>query len=218
MCGRFAVFSSVQDILAYQDFLEAVGDYEPRYNVAPGQNSLVVTSDGDGPRLRNMRWGLAPHWSRDAGMGARLINARGETAHEKPAFRESMRQRRCLVLASGFYEWQKPGRAPWFLRPAGRELFTFAGLWELWQGGEEPLYTFTILTTAPNDFMSRIHDRMPVILPREVESEWLLHGPRELLVPYAQPMEGWPVSRAVNSPANEGPRLIERVETQSEAF
>ena len=216
MCCRFALFTEIEEILAQWGIAEVEGDYLPRYNVAPTQNSLVATNDGAGLRLRSMHWGLLPHWARDDKLGTKLFNARSETAAEKPAFCDAFARRRCLVLANGFYEWSMATKQPWFIRPQGRELFAFAGLWDRWTQGDDQRETFTILTISPNDFMSSIHERMPVILPRNAEREWLETGSQELLQPYPEPLEGWEVSKLVNRVACDGPELIERFAGQTE--
>jgi len=204
MCYRFAFFTKKEDILAYREYVETLEDYEPSYNVAPGACSPVVTRDDAGSHLRAMRWGLVPAWApADA---KPLANARAESAAEKPSFRHAFAHGRCLVLASGFYEWTQD-KQPWYIRPAGREFFAFAGLYERHAGTDG----YTILTVPANDFVGRIHPRMPVILAREDEDAWLLHGARELLRPWAAPLEGWAVSRAVNRVAAGGPQLVEPV-------
>jgi putative SOS response-associated peptidase YedK len=194
----------------------------PRFNVAPTQPAPVVRvlAPGSPPTLELLRWGLVPYWAQDASIGNRLINARAESAGEKPAFRQSFRKQRCLVVADGFYEWKKEGpvKQPFLIRRQDRLPFAFAGLWARWRdpAGPPPLETFTILTTSPNDLLRPLHDRMPVILDRDAYGPWLdpaasdpdrLHS---LLVPAAT--AGWeaiPVSRAVNNPAHDEPDCIE---------
>ncbi|MCB1056336.1 MAG: SOS response-associated peptidase, partial [Acidobacteria bacterium] len=169
-----------------------------------------------------MRWGLIPHWAKDPSIGNRLINARAETAAEKPAFRSSFSKRRCLVPADGFYEWQKTGgrKQPFYLQLKEHRPFAFAGLWARWKASEdETVQSFTLLTTTPNEVAAKVHDRMPVILPPESYDRWLdpeLHD-REaleaLLLPYpAEAMEAYPVSTLVNSPQNDDPRCIEPID------
>ena len=188
----------------------------PRYNVAPSQAVPVVLLNRETTfrEVRRMRWGLVPFWAKDPSIGDRMINARAETVAAKPAFRRPFRERRCLIPADGFYEWQRQGRQkqPWYIRRRDGEPFAFAGLWDLWQPpGEEPLESCTIVTTAPNALLAPIHDRMPVILARPDFPRWLdptyqdLEALTRLLVPCpVEDFETFPVSLRVNNPANEG--------------
>ena len=169
-----------------------------------------------------VRWGLVPSWAKDEKMGARMINARGETVAEKPSFRSAVKSRRCLVPANGFYEWVRTpdGKQPHYIHFSDGRVFAFAGLWERWTKGEGgPLDTCTIITTTPNDLIANLHDRMPVILPPDHFSEWLEPAPltsaglQDLLVPHtADGMEAYPVSTYVNKPANDDSECIARVE------
>ncbi len=168
-----------------------------------------------------LRWGLVPSWAKDPQMGARMINARGETVAEKPSFRSAVKSRRCLIPADGFYEWVKTdgGKQPHFIHFADARPFAFAGLWERWNKGEgDPLETCTIITTSPNDLIAGLHDRMPVILPDDRYDEWLKPEPlaadrlSEILVAHpAGQMEAYPVSTYVNKPANDDAGCIARV-------
>ena len=167
-----------------------------------------------------MQWGLVPHWAKDPAIGNKLINARAETAAEKPSFRDAMKRRRCLIPADGFYEWKKlgKGKQPFLLRLRGGSTFAFAGLWSQWKNPDSAttLETCAILTTSPNELTATVHDRMPVILPATTWNRWLDDAPpgtpfTELLLPYpAAEMEAFPVSKRVNSPANEGRRTSRR--------
>ena len=195
--------------------------YRPRYNVAPTQEVLTVTSDGAENGGQFMKWGLIPFWAKDPSIGSRMINARAETVAEKPSFRQAFQKRRCLVLADGFYEWRKEGRlkVPMRIVLKSGEPFGFAGLWETWRSPEgELVRSCTIVTTVPNAVMEPIHNRMPVILAKETETLWLDPANsdtaelRELLVPYpAGEMEAYEVSRLVNSPGQDLPDCIARV-------
>jgi putative SOS response-associated peptidase YedK len=180
----------------------------------------VVAGEDGSRRLISMRWGLVPYWAEDPGIGSRMINARAETAAEKPAFRDSFRRRRCLVAADGFFEWQKApgGKQPYLIRLEGGAPFAFAGLWDRWRGRRgRVLETFTILTTTPNELVRPIHDRMPVILPAEARSRWLAEDAesealRELLGPLpGEGMEAFPVSQLVNSPANDSLECLQPI-------
>jgi putative SOS response-associated peptidase YedK len=189
----------------------------PRYNVAPTQTVVTVTSDG-ARQIEQMRWGLIPKWAKDASIGAKMINARAETLSEKPAFREAFKRRRCLIPADGFYEWQTLGKRKqaWHVKLQSGEPFAFAGLWEQWTAPEgEPVRTCTIVTTTPNELMSQFHHRMPVILHPADEATWLdqaLADPERLLPLLGQYpaalMEAYPVSDLVNRVANDGPQLV----------
>ena len=194
---------------------------QARFNIAPGQETLTVVSDGSRNNARYMRWGLIPSWAKDASAGSRMINARAETIDARPAFRNAFERRRCLVLADGFYEWMMVGkrRTPVRVILRSGEPFAFAGLWETWRSPEDVVVTScAIVTTTPNAVLQPIHNRMPVILPREAESLWLDMGRaspdelRRLLAPYpAADMEAYEVSSLVNSTGNDTPYVIERV-------
>ncbi len=219
MCGRFALLAP-GEVLAKFFNIESVPDPLPaRYNIAPTQPVLALrlATDGQQREFALFRWGLVPSWSKDLKMGARMINARSETAREKPAFRAAFKRRRCLIPASGFYEWQAINgrKQPMYIHPQDGALFAFAGLWELWQGADgSELETCTILTTTPNELMAPIHNRMPVIVANEDFSMWLDPGPRpddalHLLRPFPpEKMVAYPVSTLVNSPANDSPDCI----------
>ena len=218
MCGRFCYFSPAEAVVRLFG-VAGVEDQPLRYNIAPTQSAPVVrAADGARREWAALRWGLVPFWAKDPGIGNRMINARGETVASKPAFRAAFRRRRCLVLADGFYEWQKVpgGKQPWLIAQASGEPFAMAGLWESWSGDgrEEPLETCTIITTAGNAMMRELHDRMPVILDAAGIDEWLDPAAKpERLTPLLAPapdgvLEARAVSRRVNSPANDGPELI----------
>jgi len=219
MCGRFTLFTPASRLA--EVFLpgEAV-TLAPRYNIAPSQPVLTVrTSPATGRReFATPRWGLVPSWAKDASIGNRLINARAETVSEKPAFRRAFRERRCLVPADGFYEWkqEEKGKRPFFIRMRGADPFAFAGLWERWEGiTGEAVETCVILTTAPNELLGALHDRMPLILPPEAYGPWLDPAVRspEALSPLLKPfpadaMEAYPVGRSVNNPRTDDPSCI----------
>jgi putative SOS response-associated peptidase YedK len=179
---------------------------------------LTVLDADDGRRAGFLRWGLIPSWAKEPSIGDRMINARAETVAEKPSFRRALQKRRCLILADGFYEWRAEGKrkTPMFISLASREPFGFAGLWESWRSPTgETVRSCTIITTAPNALMESIHNRMPVILPREVEARWLdrsIEDPARLLpllAPYpAGEMDAYEVAALVNSPRNDSPACI----------
>lgn len=197
-------------------------NYRPRFNIAPTQVVPVVRSGPDGHReWAPCRWGLIPSWANDLKIGARMINARSETAAEKPSFRKALSTRRCLIPADGFFEWAKTpeGKQPFHIRFSDRRPFAFGGLWERWQQGPgDTIDSFTILTTSPNAVTAPIHNRMPVILAPEAWDEWLEDEPlmverREILFnPFSpEDMEAVAVSKRVNSPANDDVGCLERL-------
>lgn len=218
MCGRFTITASA--VALKETFpLFDLPDHVPRYNMAPTQMIPAIVQRGDGPKSAFLRWGLVPHWADDAKIGYRMINARAETVASKPAFRSPFRKRRCLVLADGFYEWRKEGisKRPMRIVLKSRQPFGFAGLWDQWTDRVtgQGVRSCAIITTQPNELMVSIHDRMPVILPREAHALWLdqdvddLLALQSLLQPYpAGEMEAYPVSRLVNSVKNEMPECI----------
>lgn len=223
MCGRFTLSANVADLAArfMTSQTTAVEGLRPRYNIAPMQKSVIIKNE-EPDALTLATWGLIPVWSKDASIAAKLINARGETVAEKPSFRSAFKKRRCLVLADGFYEWQKSpdgkSKTPMLIRLANGEPFAMAGLWENWKPLDAPesewRSTFTVITIGPNELMAPIHDRMPVILPRGRERDWLTPGGGEvelhdLIRPYpAQLMSARPVSSRVNSVKNDDSSLI----------
>ena len=221
MCGRYSLKADIAQLAMRFEFAADEAIHEPAYNIAPTQQVLTVTNDGE-RRASYMRWGLIPFWAKDAKIGYRMINARGETVAEKPSFRTALRKRRCLILADGFYEWQKLGgkqKRPMRIVLKSGEPFAFAGLWETWKDPEgEMVKSCTIITTAANDFLRPIHDRMPVILPRESESFWMdkeIDDPLALasvIAPYPDDeMDAFEVSTLVNNTRNKGPEVIDPV-------
>ncbi|MBI4732474.1 MAG: SOS response-associated peptidase [Chloroflexi bacterium] len=241
MCGRYAFFLNPPEPADAFPEYTFPAQIAPRYNIAPTQPILVLPNDGTN-KADFFVWGLIPSWAKDPSIGSRLINARSETLAEKPAFRSAYKYRRCLVFANGFYEWQpgglmpperhadgtkpsaqaRPGtktKVPHFIRLKTGEPFAFAGLWEHWQTADgSEVRSAAIITTEPNELMSPIHNRMPVILPRNAYAQWIDPTPHfpvdlnSLLVPYpAGEMEAYPVSTLVNSTANDRPEIIVKV-------
>ncbi len=214
MCGRFAFYSPAEAAAALFGASTSL-DISPRYNIAPTQDIAAIRNDKAGEReLVMLRWGLVPFWAKDPSIGNRMINARAETVAEKPAYRNAYKHRRCIVLADGFYEWQRHGdsKTPYFISLAAAEPFALAGLWEDWTSKEtgESLQTATLITTEANDFMMPLHHRMPVILQTDSASEWLA-GSNDLLDDVAAitpPLQAWPVDRRVNNARNEGEELL----------
>src|SRR5262245_21616149 len=201
MCGRFALHAH-PDVVKLQFGLAALPQFEPRYNIAPTMQVLIVRQGG----AAAVRWGLVPHWAKDASMGARMNNARAETVAEKPAFRDAFRSRRCLIPASGFYEWKSEFglRQPYYVHPSEGELFAFAGLWEQWRD----LQTCTVITVDANAKMAEVHDRMPAIVARADYDAWL-SGTEGLLKPCPEEAIAIRrVSRAVNNARNDTASLL----------
>lgn len=224
MCGRYTLSTPGEVITELFD-VEPPEGLSPRYNIAPTQEAAVlrVEDPDDGRSCDLLRWGLVPFWADDPSIGNRMINARSETASSKPAFRSSFKKRRCLVLADGFYEWKKEGsvKIPYWIHLPEAKPFALAGLWSRWdkEEGAEPLDTFTILTTGAHPKIRPLHDRMPVILRRDQYDLWLdptVDDKDELNALLTDEsgayLEFHPVSRRVNSPANEGPENVQPVE------
>jgi putative SOS response-associated peptidase YedK len=221
MCGRFTRSQSIPAIAEEFGAQPVLWDLEPSYNIAPTQKVAVIITDGV-KRLVPVRWGLVPSWAKDPSIGSKMINARAETITEKASYRRAFKKRRCLVVADGFYEWQTTGgaRRPMYIRLKSGKPFGFAGLYEVWKSPEgEEVTTCTIITTEANEFMKPIHERMPVIIPREHQDNWLdptIEDHTTLLELLksnpATEMEAYPVSKRVNSPSNNSPECVKRLE------
>ena len=218
MCGRYTLATPVERLAEEFGFEGSSVDLPPNYNVAPTQEVAAVLEEDGQRRLEVLRWGLIPSWADDPRIGSRMINARAETAPEKPSFRRAFRERRCLIPADGFYEWKRTngGKQPFYVHMREGRPFAFAGLWESWQeDGSPEIRSCAILTTEPNALAGQIHDRMPVILSASSYDAWLDPGAERdelaaLLAPYPEDgMEAYPVSRFVNSPSNNDPRCVE---------
>lgn len=217
MCGRFTN-AACGDVLAEEfGLVEIPSDFRPSYNIAPSHNVSVVTNKAPN-KMFLYRWGLIPSWAKDESIGNRLINARAESIAQKPAFKMAFKKQRCLVLADGFYEWEKgaSNKTPFYVRLKTQAPFSFAGLWETWSSKEgNTIFSCTIITTEPNELLAAIHNRMPVILSKEDCRRWLDPTASEqeilqrLLRPYpAELMEAYPVSKLVNSPTIDRPECI----------
>ena len=214
MCGRFTLFEP-DKVLSKEFGVSSIPPLSSRYNIAPSQAVAAVRAAlaGSGRELALLRWGLIPSWSKDPAIGNRLINARAETAHEKPSFRNAFRRHRCLIPANGFYEWQRQerGKQPFFVHMRDKRLFAFAGLWDRWESPDAGVIeTCAILTTAANTVLALIHDRMPVILPPGEYARWLDPALQDteslapLLVPFPpEEMLAFPVSTRVNTPSTD---------------
>lgn len=217
MCGRYTLKTPVSVLAERFDIEEPPSSITPSYNIAPTQQIATVLAENGKRKLEMLHWGLIPSWAKDPEVGNRMINARAETVAEKPSYRKAFQERRCLILADGFYEWQKTdnGKQPFYIRMEDESPFAFAGLWESWRNGRE-IRSCTIITTDPNELAAPIHNRMPVILHSEDYEMWLDSDFDErepltsLLKPFpADAMEAYPVSRRVNKPSNNEPGVIE---------
>jgi putative SOS response-associated peptidase YedK len=223
MCARITITTTASEIADLfglgHDLRNGSPARKARFNVAPSTLIPVVRFANGARELAELRWGLVPHWSTDS-KPAGFVNARAETAPEKPAFRDPFRHRRCLVPADGFFEWKTVGKKkkPYFIRPAGGGLFVYAGVWDRWNGPSGPVDTVAVLTVPANDLIKPLHDRMPAIVPQERFAAWL--DPKEsrpakllpLLTPYpTERMEMWPVSDRVNTVTTDDPDLLARV-------
>ena len=214
MCGRYTLIADLGDLAQRFEFDGSDFSYDPGYNIAPTESVLTVRNI-EGREAAFMRWGLVPFWAKDPKIGARMINARAETVAEKPAFRNALKKRRCLVLADGYYEWQKTpvGKKPYRIIMKSGEPFAMAGLWETWKDPQgNVLPSCTIITASASDFLAPIHNRMPVILSRESEQMWLSPGIEDaavlthMLTPCPDDaLDAYEVSTLVNYARNDSP-------------
>ena len=223
MCGRFsqaAEIEKIKDVFVHID--EGFDDIvlKPRYNIAPSQLSPVIINEEGKTKLKMFKWGLVPSWSKDTKIGYKMINARAETITEKNSYKKPFKSQRCLVVADGFYEWDRPDKntkIPYRFVMKNRKPFAMAGLWDRCKKEGEALNTFTIITCGPNELMEPIHNRMPVILPKQNQTIWLNTNSneaelKELLVPYDYTkMEKYRVSDIINSWKNDSPKCIETI-------
>ncbi len=216
MCGRFARINTAKEIKEFINLDQIEIQLGPSYNVAPTQDVAVIIENGCST-LTAMRWGLIPFWAKDISIGSKLINARGETVDEKPSFKYSFQKRRCLIVANGFYEWQKLGsnKTPYYVHLKDKHLFCFAGIYDNWKSPDgNKITSCSIITTDAIKSLKTIHPRMPVILPRENFSLWFKNNDtntlKQLLIPYQEhDLDFYEVSTDVNSPANNYSDLIE---------
>jgi len=233
MCGRYRISRRKQILEEHFDSVSGEEDWIPRYNIAPTQPVPIIRQHPKEPvrKLSLVRWGLIPSWAKDASGSATMINARSETAGTKPAFRDALKSRRCLVPADAFYEWQRTGKTkqPFCFEVRDGELFAFAGLWDRWKAPDGMwVRSCSILTTVPNELTAMVHDRMPVILDPSNYDLWLdpsmtnLEAACDLLKPYdARLMRSYPVSPRINNVANDDGECsapAETIQTQSSLF
>ncbi|MEX3624982.1 SOS response-associated peptidase [Viridibacillus arvi] len=223
MCGRFSLFSSFEDIIQTFDVEKMINEdeYTKTYNIAPTHDIITIINDGRINRMGKLRWGLIPKWASDPKISAKMINARSETIDEKPSFRESFIRRRCIIPMDSFFEWKQDNaiKQPFRIKMKNEQLFAVAGIWDTWYSSTgERINSCTMLTTSPNELMSSLHHRMPVILPKKEYENWLnpleqdTQVLRSLLVPYpTSGMDAYPVSTAVNSVRNNDQSLIQQI-------
>lgn len=217
MCGRFSLIADAEQLLRYYDLVNPERFAGARFNIAPTQEvAAVIAVDGE-HHLEYFRWGLIPSWARDRKIGYSTINARVETVADKPAFRHAFRRHRCIIPADGFYEWQgETGhKKPWRIEPEEkRALFSFAGLWELWEGEGEVIRSCTIIVGEANEALQPIHERMPLLLPRKSWSDWLDPDTDRqslesiLKAPASPPLRLYRVGMHVNNPRNDDPECL----------
>jgi putative SOS response-associated peptidase YedK len=219
MCGRFTRTANVETIVEEFGVELIDASFEPSYNIAPTQNVAAIIND-DQKRLVTMRWGLIPFWAKDEAIGNKLINARAETIQEKASFRTPFKRKRCLIVADGFYEWQKRGgeKQPFYIRLKSGKPFAFAGLYDVWESPDQSVTSCTIITTEANELMQPLHERMPVMLSEKAGDFWIAPTQSEpqalldLLKPYdAELMEAYAVSKGVNSPRNNSQNCVKPV-------
>ncbi|MCF6139319.1 SOS response-associated peptidase [Pseudalkalibacillus berkeleyi] len=222
MCGRFTLTAEIDLLMDWFEIDEFASEFniQPRFNIAPSQDIVAIVSNEGSRRAGFLKWGLIPFWAKDPSIGHKLINARSETVPEKPSFKHAFKKRRCIIPADGFFEWKKEGKhkQPKYIKMKNDQPFGFAGLWEKWKDEQgNPIHTCTVLTTEPNELMEDIHNRMPVILPREKYGNWLdVDGEQSDLIELMKPfdsasMTAYNVSTIVNSPRNEVPECIEEL-------
>lgn len=224
MCGRYNLITDAAALVDFFDIEQVLIDasqFAAHYNIAPGRNVPLVRDGPNGRELVLARWGLVPHWSKERRPKYSTINARAETVAEKPVYREPFKRRRCLIPATGFYEWKQDGegKIPHHIQLAGGGLFAFAGLWDHWEKQGEGFDSCSIIVTTANKTVRPVHDRMPVILNQAYYNAWLnpAHGNRaqlqSMLVPYAGFIDVYPVSKRVNNPENDDVGCIKRAKT-----
>lgn len=221
MCGRYTLTTPSIEIMKRFGIDQIPFDYQPRYNIAPGQMVPAIISDSGTNRIGQLKWGFIPSWAKDEKMAGNMINAKAETVHEKSAFKHAFQRKRCIILADGFYEWKQTpnGKQPMRITLKSGDIFGMAGLYDTWTAPDgRKVHTCTILTTKPNELMADIHDRMPVILRPEDEEVWLNRDAfdQDLLLSLREPypteeMRAYPVSQKVGNVRNDSPECIDEV-------
>jgi len=216
MCGRFTFRLDLNKVIKELSVDKVLNEFKPNYNACPTQEVPIVIQEENKRILDTRKWGLIPHWAKDKKIAYKMINARAETISEKPSFKSAFLNRRCLIVADGFYEWKRSGtsKIPFYIHLKDREVFGFAGIWETWND----IKTCSIITTESNSFMKKLHHRMPVIIPKQLEKHWLDPEIKEkgllmeLLKPYpSSQMTSYKVSSDVNSPKNNKKELLKPI-------
>lgn len=224
MCGRFTLFATYADLLEYVEAEQAIpeNEYTSHYNIAPSQQILAVINNGTKNRLGYLKWGLIPDWAKDDKQAAKLMNARAETVHEKPSFRESFLKRRCVIPMNGYYEWTEAygEKSPIYVHPEDETLLLAAGIWSSWAAPSgEKVFTCSIITTDATSQITPVHHWMPVFLSKGEMHDWL--NPNEtsieklrtlITTDFVDTLEIFQVSKDVNSPKNDSAELIQRIE------
>ena len=217
MCGRYTLTKPIKTIESHFKPARISLKYFPSFNIAPSQISAVVTQKFE---VMGMKWGLVPSWAQNNEIGNKLINARSETLNEKPSFRDSLKNQRCLVPADGFIEWKE--KKPYYIRFKDHRLFAFAGLWSTWDSGEKPLHSYTIITTEADKTLYSLHSRMPVILHPENYEKWFFNDSNSLTslftAPKKQELEYFEISTAINFPKNNEFNLLQPSRQKSFTF
>lgn len=211
MPGRFSLYKMDELRAKYSDLLVM----DPMYNVSPTMKVPLITNESKGKLLIG-KWGLIPHWVKDDSMALSMVNARAETIDSKPAYKHLFREQRCIVPCDGYYEWQEKGgkKVPFRIERKDKKLFSLAGLWDIWFTEEKKVLTFTVITCEPNDLVSEVHDRMPVILDSESEKKWLEEGGKDLLVPCdSDLLVKYQINSKVNDTKNNDKSVLDRVST-----
>ena len=223
MCGRKTLIKSEKAIIEELLVDEwQVEDYAPNYNITPTQNSLVMTQEKGSNIIKNMKWGLIPEWSKDESSGSKMINARFETITTKPSFKNLIYQNRCVVLCDGYYEWKQDGinKSPYFIQREDHCLMLLAGLWTVWRSSSNYVFTYTILTTNPQEDIAHIHNRMPVVLNKSKMEMWInldndYFEIKKELACFEHELDYHQVSNFVNSPSNNSRKCIAPFKTPS---
>lgn len=213
MCGRFSIISNSKDLEEHYNLVNA-GEFINSYNVTPSSNIPVIRLNKKKRELANCKWGFIPSWAKEPKI--KPINVKAETIEEKPYFRASYKKKRCLIPANGYFEWKgtKGNKQPYYFKFENDRIFSFAGLWDHWEDGNESFDNCAIITTTANKLVKTVHHRMPVILSPGNYDDWLLEGDKSLLKPFSGEMVCYPVSKAVNNPDHNGEKLIQPVELQ----
>lgn len=218
MCGRIALINANQEKIKKRFSVDKIpASLKPRFNISPSQNIAVILNEHPN-EIRMVKWGLLPHWSKEENTQYSMINARSETITQKPAFRGPIKKRRCLILADTFYEWKKADghKEPYRFMKENSDIFSFAGVWDLWEKNNKRIESCSIITKPADSFMKPFHDRMPVILPRELEKEWLKEENLDKIISFLKisaknELQAYPLSPLINSPLNDSSEVLDHI-------